>query len=658
MTTPHRSVAAPLVLVALVTALTVELVRASGPMFDRAFSAGVIVAAVVALVTYAAPGLVVAMIARSRVVTGRTVLTGVAVLGVARLAVQAFGGDARFVLALVTVAVAIGVLVMTVGITAQRSPGATALAATTGAVGAAGLSLMLGTWDAVWRHDVAGWAVALVLVAAAIGTAWTVRAEPGAEPRGLWALGPYLAVVVAVAANPAYLASQLGLSLPWAGVVVVGGLLAATVLVLWTVPLERARRPRADRSAVAVRGFVGALALALLGSPFVAHDDAPDLFLAVARSVMAAMLLAFLTASLAAAWNRPATAPRGALARAGAASAAGLGTILPLLVYQLDYDVPLGFPNHLVLVGAAVALGAGAVRVAWKSSRSAIDRTEPSPWAARRSLLPAVGVVAVVGLVGSALNAMPAPEPAAARAEPVVRLLSWNVHFGVTPAPGVDLDRLADVIRDADVDVVALQEVSRGWVMGGGADMATYLARATGMRFVAAPAADRQFVNVLLVAPHLLDATTGMPGDVVRTRLPYGDGPQWRSAVTATVPVPGTGAGLTVTSAHLQHRAENTPTRLEQLDALLAAALADGSAVLAGDLNAEPGWPEPDLLTGAGWTSAQDTAGDPAALTFPAHEPQVRIDWVLGRDVTFESLEVLDDATSDHRPLLAVVRVP
>lgn len=276
-----------------------------------------------------------------------------------------------------------------------------------------------------------------------------------------------------------------------------------------------------------------------------------------------------------------------------------------------------------------------------------------------RSLVPTIILVAILGLTGAARNTLPTTdvEAAPATSDPVVRLLSWNVHFGVTPSPGVDLDRLADVIRDADADVVALQEVSRGWVMGGGADMATYLARATGMRFVAAPAADRQFVNVLLVAPHLLDPETQLPADVVRTRLPYGDGPQWRSAVTATVPAPS-GGRLTVTSVHLQHRATNTPTRLEQLDTLLAAELADGSAVLAGDLNAEPGWPEPTLLIDAGWASAQDTAGDPAALTFPATSPEVRIDWVLGRDVTFESLEVLDDATSDHRPLLAVVRVP
>ena len=60
MTPLRRSVAAPLVLVALVAALTVELVRASGPMFDRAFNAGVVIAAVVGILVWSQVGVMTA----------------------------------------------------------------------------------------------------------------------------------------------------------------------------------------------------------------------------------------------------------------------------------------------------------------------------------------------------------------------------------------------------------------------------------------------------------------------------------------------------------------------------------------------------------------------------------------------------------------------
>src|SRR5690606_26990302 len=119
---------------------------------------------------------------------------------------------------------------------------------------------------------------------------------------------------------------------------------------------------------------------------------------------------------------------------------------------------------------------------------------------------------------------------------------------------------------------------------------------------------------------------------------PYGDGPQQRSAITATVRNDA-GTPFVVTSAHLQHRDENTPTRLQQLDVLMSADIASSpAAVLAGDFNSEPGWAEIDYVQAAGYVSAQDTAGDPSHLTFPAWEPEVRIDWVFGKGVTFSDV--------------------
>ena len=78
------------------------------------------------------------------------------------------------------------------------------------------------------------------------------------------------------------------------------------------------------------------------------------------------------------------------------------------------------------------------------------------------------------------------------------------------------------------------------------------------------------------------------------------------------------GAPVRVTSVHLQHRAYNTPTRLDQLAVPLAAEPAHGPGVDAGDLNARPGRPEIDLVTSTGYLSAIDTAGDPTALTSPS----------------------------------------
>ena len=228
-------------------------------------------------------------------------------------------------------------------------------------------------------------------------------------------------------------------------------------------------------------------------------------------------------------------------------------------------------------------------------------------------------------------------------------MLDWNLHYGVSADPSVRLDEIVATIERSRADVVALQEVSRGWVLGSGADMASYLARETGMRFVAAPAADRQFVNVILWDPALGDLV-----DVERHALPFGAGPQQRSAVSATVDADG--VPVRVTSVHLQHRESNTPTRLDQLDALLAAEPVTGPSVLAGDLNAEPGSPELDLLRGAGWRSAVDETGDRAALTEPSTDLAHRIDWILGQRVAFGPTTTGTSTLSDHVPVTTSVR--
>jgi endonuclease/exonuclease/phosphatase family metal-dependent hydrolase len=230
-----------------------------------------------------------------------------------------------------------------------------------------------------------------------------------------------------------------------------------------------------------------------------------------------------------------------------------------------------------------------------------------------------------------------------------VTLMSWNLHYGVDPAGDVNLEQIARTIEAQHPSVVTLQEVSRGWVMGGGADVATWLADRLGMRMSFAPAADSQFGNAIL---------TSLPHDAVEALdLPYGAGPQERSALSVDVLVAG--GPLRVTSAHLQHRDENAPTRLDQLDALVAAEGDAPVSVVAGDFSAEPGWPEIALLTdGAGYVSAVDVAGDPAALTSPSTDPWQRIDWVFGHGVTFVQAQVLTDAlSSDHLPIVVELRL-
>lgn len=500
-------------------------------MFDRAFNAGIVVVALTALVTYVAPGVVVALLARTRPVDGRTVLVGVGALVVARAGVQVLDGAPRYWVTLGAAALAIGVLTLTTVLVVRvASPAVAALGVATGGGVATGISLVLWTWDAIWRSGAPAWVPTGAVLAGAAWCAWSLRhaapASPG--PRRLWVLGPFLGVAVMVVLNPAYLASQLGLGLAVVALALALGLALAAALVLWAMPRQ------ADARSGVLRGVVLVGAAALVLFPFTEPGEDAGTLLAVALVVTVALLVAVATAALATAWAVPLPerpARRAGVALAGSASAVGLGVILPLLVYQVDYDVPLGFPNAFVILAAVVALGLGGLR---RTAR--------------------------------------------------------------TPATADD---------------------------------------------VAAPGS-------------AVDAGVATPLD---PRLPYGDGPKWRSAITGTVRLPG-GTPVVVTSAHLQHRDENTPTRLAQLEVLMSADIASSpAAVLTGDFNSEPGWPEIAYVEADGYVSAQDVAGDPAELTFPAWEPEVRIDWMFGTGVTFTDVRVLPDGGSDYRGILATVHV-
>lgn len=636
MTTLSRG--AHVVLLAVLVALTGELLLTSGALLDLQLRVGAIPAAIAALVTYAAPGLVlglllVAVRPSSTRPLGRTLLVGVGVLAVARVALQVVVELPRFYLGLATVAISLAVLVLAVTVSVargERGPSDTAAGLVLGLGLLAGLSGATGTWTSVWRSDVAGWLVALALLAAALWAAWQLRAQPALQrPRGTWVLGPFVALGSFVLASPGFLASQSQVSPQLGGLDGATALLVAIVSILTALLLARPSRSGAG----ALR--LGAALPLLLGIAYVlpgtvTFSPVPVLLVLLAAIPATGLLLV-------AAFERPGRDVTVG-STLGLGVGVGLGAILPLLVYQIDYDIPLGFPNALVIVAAGVlAVVASGV---WRRE-VALPTDRPAGTWQSTVAVPAFAVLAL------GILSVPASLPSAftvERAESTsLRVLNWNVHYGVTPEVAVDLEAFAREIEAQDPDVVALQEISRGWLLGGGTDIATWLSQRLDMGLVYAHAADRQFGNALLSKLELTD--------VAVTPLPYGDGPMKRSAITATVLL-ADGTPVRVSSMHLQHKEENTPTRLEQLDAAIADIVPTGPSILAGDLNARPEWPEIAAMTGAGWVSAIDSVGDPNALTFSTWDPVERIDWVFGQHVEFSRAEVLPNTSSDHFAIL------
>src|SRR5690606_15887104 len=148
---------------------------------------------------------------------------------------------------------------------------------------------------------------------------------------------------------------------------------------------------------------------------------------------------------------------------------------------------------------------------------------------------PAWGSIVAAGtlLVPLAMVATRPAVPESTQTGTEVRLLSWNVRYGRSGTGAPDPETIAATIEAVAPDVVVLQEVSRGWPIGGGVDLAEWLSRRLAMPYEWSPAADGQFGNVVL---------TRMPyTDVTARRLPFVQGPMQRSYLEVTLRLAGGG---------------------------------------------------------------------------------------------------------------------
>jgi endonuclease/exonuclease/phosphatase family metal-dependent hydrolase len=231
-------------------------------------------------------------------------------------------------------------------------------------------------------------------------------------------------------------------------------------------------------------------------------------------------------------------------------------------------------------------------------------------------------------------------------------VLTYNIHHGEGVDGKVDLPRIADVIKGATPDVVAVQEVDQGTQRTAHVDQPAELARLTGLKCIFA---------------RNIDWEGGGYGTAVLTRLPVKGVEQHRlpshyKGEQRGVQVVELGAGddtFVFFATHLNYRPEED----ERLDSVkkirsLLPAYGDAPMVLAGDLNAEPG-SETMKQFGVDWQRAN---AEPVK-TYPAEAPAKQIDYVLVRPAerwTIVEVRVLDEAVaSDHRPVLAVFeRVP
>ena len=488
------------------------------------------------------------------------------------------------------------------------------------------------TLDLSWQSGPLADAVVVATVAALAWLIWRAATtgdqrddarRPFAASLPLLALGPLLFLELLLFQNVGQQTVLLDWAQPralaWVCLANTLGIVAGVALIGW--------RRSAGLAPAALVGLI--LVLAVSGERSGA--------VAAAAVLVGQVSLALLVTWIGIAWGHsPAGSGLGVIA-------VGLGMLLfvgLMFAYYAGYELamPVG-RSTLLMAGAAIVAAAGVYAARLPSG----VRTE-----ARWEWTPARAAAALLLLPLGYSLAWDEPVAVAGHGLPV-RVMAYNIHQGFDTSGRLDMEAIARVIEGEAVDIVALQEVSRGWAIDGAFDMLPWLSRRLDMPYVWGPAADSVWGNAVLSRYPIVSAETYPMPNNDRLRLD-------RAFTVAVVDVGG-GERLTVIATHLHHPRDGGAERVPQVQALLDYWDGAEKTVLLGDLNALPDEPEIELLRQAGLVDAFDAAdAEPPGYTAPSEDPQRRIDYIwVSDDLGAGDFVTRESQASDHFAVAATI---
>jgi endonuclease/exonuclease/phosphatase family metal-dependent hydrolase len=219
-------------------------------------------------------------------------------------------------------------------------------------------------------------------------------------------------------------------------------------------------------------------------------------------------------------------------------------------------------------------------------------------------------------------------------------LMSYNVRNGKGMDNKRNLNRTAAVIRAAQPDVVALQEIDSVTRRSEGNDVAAVLGRKCSMYHTFSKAIDYDGggygVALLSREKPVAVQRFALPGREEARTLLYVEFEQYA-----------------VVSTHLSLTAEDRMASLAVIDSVVT--MCAKPIYIAGDWNATPG-----SAFGRALGEKMQYLTDTKACTFPADSPDRVIDYIVAPHA--QAVEVLrrevvnEPMASDHRPIIAVVK--
>lgn len=234
----------------------------------------------------------------------------------------------------------------------------------------------------------------------------------------------------------------------------------------------------------------------------------------------------------------------------------------------------------------------------------------------------------------------------------IIRVLSFNILHGATTKGDFDLDLIANVIIDADPDLVALQEVDFKTNRSKKFDLVTEL----GWR-----------AKMIPIFARAMNYDGGEYGEGVLSKytflqsrnvaLPYTPGNEPRAALEIITMLPS-GDTIAFVGTHLDHLKDDKD-RVAQVKKINQVFSSNKyPTILVGDLNAIPGSTPINILEEM-WSASYDKKKPKP--TFPSDNPTRKIDYVMfypkNRWRVLETAVIKDSIASDHCAYLVTVEL-
>ena len=574
----------------------------------------------------------------------RLMIFSVAGLGLARLFMQVSWDEPIFSLILAIVGTILFVIFLPACYEDARLRGSASVARyTMGLLGGLALDTAIngafGTYDIVWQAKLLPVLLTLLLfvfqLVLLIGIApaiYSVSPKSSAAASGkisrarsfAWlAIGPFLFLEMVIFQNIPRLATLTGWSLP----VVFGLTLFAQIAGLAVASIVINRNWRMLWLWATIAGVILTVAVVFAYQPPAALVAA----IAIIGQVLVSLILALILIGLA--------SSTGKTKRSSIWIANGVGTVIFFLLifaYYAVYDISLPY-NHNILepiaagIIAACAIGALVLR-------EQKMKVKPKLWS-----VPAFALI-LLALPLAQIATWPTPTAVAGEGYPVT-VMTYNLNEGFNPKGKLDIDEIAEVIETHRPDIVALQEVSRGWVVNGGLDMLDWLSYRLHMPYVFQPTTDPFSGNAILSRYPIVAFS--------KENLPPDDSLIKSGFMLALIDL-GEDQEIKVFNTEFDPSEANTEIRQDQAQAVIDFWRQLDTTAFLGSFHAQPQSREIIMFYQARIGDFQ--MGRKSVFTYPSTNPHERIDYILiSPDLRVNDGGVALSTASDHLPVVAVV---